>query len=167
VPPSDSPLGRIRALFCAVEDALLVLLLAAMIGLAATQIALRNLFDTGIAWGDPLLRITVMWVGLLGAMVATRENDHIHIDLLTRRLSGRAAAAANAAAALFTGVVCAVLAWHGARFVMLDFNTGTTAFAAVPAWVPELMIPIGFGVMALRFLATGVSEVMRAARVQP
>jgi TRAP-type C4-dicarboxylate transport system permease small subunit len=54
-----------------VEDALLVLLLAAMVGLAATQIILRNLFDGAILWADPMLRVSVLWVGMIGAMVAT------------------------------------------------------------------------------------------------
>lgn len=164
VPSSNSHLERIAALFCTVEDALLVLLLAGMIGLAATQIALRNVFDTGIAWSDPLLRVTVMWVGLLGAMVATRQNEHISIDILTRHLSGRAAPAARAVSALFAGVVCATLSWHGARFVRLDWEAGTIAFAEVPAWLCELIIPIGFGVMAMRFLAGGLSDAFRGAR---
>ena len=33
-----------------------------------------------------LIRILVLWVGLVGAMVASREDDHIHIDLLERYL---------------------------------------------------------------------------------
>ena len=60
-------------MLAAVEDGILVSLLAAMIGLAGTQIVLRNLWDTSIGWGDPLLRVTVMRVGLLGAMAANRR----------------------------------------------------------------------------------------------
>ncbi len=66
------------------EDALLVLLLSTMIVLASTQILLRNLFDSGFVWIDPLLRVLVLWLGLIGATVATRNNRHIRIDLLTR-----------------------------------------------------------------------------------
>ena len=56
------------------EDALLVILLTAMIVLACTQILLRNFFDSGIVWIDPLLRVMVLWLGLVGATVATRHN---------------------------------------------------------------------------------------------
>ncbi|MBK6758569.1 MAG: hypothetical protein IPG70_13625 [Moraxellaceae bacterium] len=52
------------------EDSILVALLLAMIVLAVTQIALRNGFDTGITWADALLRVMVLWIALLGAMVA-------------------------------------------------------------------------------------------------
>ena len=67
-----------------VEDALLVVLLSAMILLASTQILLRNFFDSGFVWIDPILRVMVLWLGLIGATVATRYNKHIRIDLLSR-----------------------------------------------------------------------------------
>ena len=85
-------LERLGGMLAAIEDGLLVLLLAAMIGLAGTQILLRNVLDTGLGWGDPLLRVTVMWIGLLGAMAASRDDNHITIDLVSRILKGRAAA---------------------------------------------------------------------------
>jgi TRAP-type C4-dicarboxylate transport system permease small subunit len=66
------------------EDALLVVLLSTMIVLAGTQIILRNFLDSGFVWIDPLLRVLVLWLGLLGATVATRNNKHIRIDLLSK-----------------------------------------------------------------------------------
>ena len=66
------------------EDGLLALLLTLMIVLAGTQILMRNLFDSGFVWIDPLLRALVLWVGLVGATVATRHNKHIRIDLLSQ-----------------------------------------------------------------------------------
>jgi len=56
----------------AAEDVLLVVLLAVMIGLAAWQIVARNMLDTAIIWGDPLLRTLVLWVGFLGAVAAVK-----------------------------------------------------------------------------------------------
>jgi TRAP-type C4-dicarboxylate transport system permease small subunit len=135
------------------EDGLLVVLLAAMIALAGAQILLRNLADTGIAWGDPLLRVLVLWVGLMGAMAATRDHNHIAVDVLSRLLPPRSRDAVRAATDLFAALVCAVLAYHGGRLVALDLRDGTRAFAGVPAWVCELIIPLAFAAMALRFLA--------------
>ena len=36
------------------EDGVLALLLASMIAIAAYQVVARNLFDTGLMWGDAL-----------------------------------------------------------------------------------------------------------------
>ena len=44
------------------EQILIAALLTAMILIAFSQIVLRNFFDTGIAWGDALVRYLVVWV---------------------------------------------------------------------------------------------------------
>ena len=134
------------------EDAVLALLLSVMILLASAQIILRNLFDTGIAWGDPLLRVMVLWLGLLGALAASRKNKHISIDVLPRILSQRGKKGVAVITSLFTAAVCAIVAWHAARFVALDYEARSIAFAGVPAWVAEIIIPFAFGLIALRYL---------------
>ncbi|GAB4295885.1 MAG: TRAP transporter small permease [Thiohalomonadaceae bacterium] len=139
-----------------VEDVLVVVLVLAMILLAAGQILLRNFWGVGIVWADPLLRVMVLWVGLLGAMAATRHNNHITVDVLSRFLSPRLKRISQWLTGLFASGVCAVLAWHGARFVAMEYDTGTLVFAGMPAWCCELIIPLGFGVMALRFFLVTV-----------
>ncbi len=51
------------------EDALLVLILTAMIFLATIQIFLRNFLDMGFIWGDEMLRMLVLWLAVAGALV--------------------------------------------------------------------------------------------------
>lgn len=123
-----------------------------MIVLAGLQILLRNVWDTAIVWNDPLLRVAVLWVGLLGAMVATRQDRHIRIDVLTRYGSATVKRLSRLLTELFSALICALLAYHGWRFMLFDREAGIVAFAAVPVWVCEAIIPFGFGVMALRFL---------------
>lgn len=133
------------------EDAILVVLLSAMIGLSVAQILLRNLFDSGLPWADPLLRLLVLWVALAGALAATRENRHIRIDLLSRFLSGTMNRVADRLASVFTAGICALLAWQGGRLVWFEYLDGTRVGAGIPAWTAQLVIPLGFGLMALRF----------------
>lgn len=148
--------GRIIHGVRLVEDVLVVALVLAMILLAAGQILLRNFWGVGVVWADPLLRVMVLWVGLLGAMAATRHNNHITVDVLSRFLSPRLKRIGQWLTGLFASAVCAVLAWHGARFVAMEYEAGTLVFAGMPAWCCELIIPLGFGVMALRFLVVTV-----------
>lgn len=160
-------LERVRSTLAAVEDGILVFLLSAMIALAGTQIILRNLWDTSIGWGDPLLRITVMWIGLLGAMAASRDDNHITIDLVSRLVKGRTEAVTRIITGLVGTVVCLMLTWHGMRFVLFEREDQAIAFASVPAWWCELIIPIAFGVMALRFLTGVLGQLVPAIRGEP
>jgi len=165
--PTDRWPGRLARLIAHVEDGFLVALLAAMIGFAATQILLRNVFDSGITWAEPLVRLLVLWVGLAGAIVATRQNDLIAINLLLRFLSERQRVLARVFTNLFTFAVSAVVAYHAGRFVLGERAAGTLAFAAVPAWVGELILPLGFGAIALRCLVAAVLQVRGAPERGP
>ena len=134
------------------EDALLVGLLTTMIVLAAVQILLRNLFDSGFVWIDPALRVLVLWLGLVGATVATRNNKHIIIDLLTRYLEGRWQYLLQAVVEQISAWTCLVIAVHGFDWVRLDFIDGLVAFAGIPAWLLEVVVPLSFALIGLRYL---------------
>lgn len=128
-----------------------MLLLGGLVGLAGAQILLRNLFAAGLPWADPLLRLMVLWLGLAGALAATRENRHIRIDVLPRFLPDRLRAAADRLTSLFTALICGIITWHGTRLVWMEYEDGTRVAAGIPAWAAELIIPVSFGLMALRF----------------
>ncbi|MCG6862459.1 MAG: TRAP transporter small permease, partial [Chromatiaceae bacterium] len=125
---------------------------------------MRNLFDAGLPWADPLLRLMVLWLALAGALAATRERRHIHIDLLSRFLPQGLAAWTERLTATFTAIVCALLAWHGGRLVWLEYQDGTVIAPGVAAWIAELIIPLGFGFMALRFALRALSALPTAKR---
>jgi TRAP-type C4-dicarboxylate transport system permease small subunit len=148
-------LTRLLWLLSWIEDALVVGLLAGMITLAGAQILLRNLFGTGLDWADPLLRTMVLWLGLLGAVVAAREDRHIRIEVLPRLLPARARRLLRVATDWFAGGVCLLLAYFGGRFVAMDYAYGVPAVGVIDAWILELIIPVAFALMAFRFLLGG------------
>ena len=79
------------------EDAILVLILTAMIFLASAQIFLRNFLDMGFIWGDEMLRMLVLWLAVAGAVSASRTDKHISIDVLNRFLPPRVSLAVKIA----------------------------------------------------------------------
>jgi len=135
-----------------VESGLLVLLLSSMILLAAYQVIARNFFDTGILWGDSLVRVLVLWVTFIGATIASRNDEHIRIDLLTRFTGERSSLWLDRFRSLFTAFIAGVFAWYSFEFVRLDYEDGIIAFASVPAWVCEIVMPIGAALICLRYL---------------
>lgn len=144
--------SRLQTLLLWIEESILIVLMSAMILLSSTQILLRNAWDSGIAWGDPVLRILVLWVGLLGAMLATRYNKHIRIDILSRYLPRNWKRFSDSLTDLFSAIICGILAWHSGRFVHYEWMDGTEVFTGFPSWIAEVILPFGFGVIALRFL---------------
>ncbi len=159
--PPAAPLSRVARVVATVESGLLVLTLAAVLALAVTQIALRNLLDTGLVWADPLVRVLVLWVGMIGAVAASRDDRQITVDVLSRFMNERTKRWARLVTDLFTALVAGVLAWHSGRLILEERAGGAVAFAQVPVWVCELVLPLAFGLIAARYLA------LFAARLRP
>ena len=91
-------------------------------------------------------------MGFLGAALAAREGKLIALATATfipagsaRRLTGIFAVAVGAA-------VSTMLARGGVELVLLDKESGTMIAAGVPVWVAQLVLPISFGLIALRLV---------------
>lgn len=132
-----------------VETALIAILVLAMVLLAGAQIVLRNAFETGFAWADPLLRAMVLWAAMLGAIAAARDDKHIGLDLLTHFLHGPRKLVVRSVALMFAAGICWKMSWYGFQLVQLDYGGGTP-IAGIPAWVVESILPVGFALLALR-----------------
>lgn len=141
----------IVSLFHKIEDTILITLLLVMILLAVLQIGLRNFFDSGILWGDAMVRVLVLWIGLVGAMIASRKNHHISIDMISKFLPDKIKRFSDLLILLFTALICSIMTWYSFAFVSMEKQDGMIAFAEVPAWVCESIIPFAFGVISLRY----------------
>ena len=140
-----------------IEDWFLIILLAVMVVLAVVQIFYRNVFEMGLIWADPMLRTMVLWVALAGSVIATRTDDHIRIDFFTRYLPKSFIAYTQRLVFIFSASVCLLISWHGLRFVMDEYEVGTTVFLDIPTWVTASIIPLGFALMAFRYFLLFIS----------
>ena len=154
-------LDKINSYLEKAESILLVIILSVMVLLAFLQVLLRNFFDQGILWADIFLRHLVLWVGFIGASLATKEEKHISIDLLTRFLSKRNQHIARLITNLFAFIICLILANAGWTFVQYEKSGGTILFSNIQAWYFQIIIPFGFLLMAFRFLLLSLSYLQR------
>lgn len=133
------------------EDALLALLLGGLLVVAVLQIVLRLGFDSGFSWAEPVSRMGVLWLALLGALGAARSHRHIAIDALPRLFAPFWRRAAWVVSRLATATVCALLAWYGWGMVVLEMEFPADFIPGVPSWWPMLLLPGGFALLSLRF----------------
>ncbi len=149
-------------LLTALVWALLILTFSLMLGLAATQVILREFFHTGILWGDVAARHLVIWVGFFGAYLATRSDKHFHIDVLTRYLRPRARVWFAAFSDFFAAVICYFLIRASWTFVTVGMDPDATLFLHIPQSSVAMIVPCGFGLMMLQFLLRTAENVHRA-----
>jgi TRAP-type C4-dicarboxylate transport system permease small subunit len=151
-PERDAP-GRAERFGRWVENLLLGLVLALMIGLAASQVVLRGVLGGGVAWADEALRLLVLWAAMLGAVAASRDNVHLRIDLLSRFLPAGWRRLTAVLVDLFAAGISGILAWHSWRFVAESREFGDLVLGQWPAWAFQAILPVAFILIAYRYLA--------------
>jgi len=134
------------------EDSLVIFFLSSILIIAILQIILRNVFDSGLIWGDSLLSILVLWLGLSGSIVASRQNKHINIDVFSSYLPEIYKLYIKKAGSVFTALVCLCISYYSFIFIYSEYELNEYAFSQVPVWVTESIIPLAFFAMAIRYI---------------
>jgi TRAP-type C4-dicarboxylate transport system permease small subunit len=71
-------------------EMLMALMFGGMIALVLFNVILRYFFNSGITWSEELARFLFFWLIFLGAIGAMRDNSHLGVDTVIKRLSPRA-----------------------------------------------------------------------------
>jgi C4-dicarboxylate transporter, DctQ subunit len=145
-------LKAIDSIFNKIEGAILIFLLLVMLFMAFGQVVLRNISSGGFVWGDILLRHLVLWLGFLGAALATSGERHLNIDALTRYLPERLKGAVAALSNVFAAAVCFLLFRASIPIIEFEITHNNTVFADIPSWYAQIIIPVGFGLLTFHFI---------------
>ena len=148
---------RLAAVLRWIGNALLVTLFLTMLLVAAMQVIARE-FGLGFYWGDDLVRMAVLWVTMVGAVVAIGDSKHIRIDLIDRLFSDLARRIAWVFSCLATAVICAIFGYYSLDMVGWDYVDGTPGVGQAPAWIFETVIPGSAFLMTLRFTLQAFSK---------
>lgn len=136
------------------ESAVLVALFLTLLLVAVAQVLLRNIGELsfGLSWGDELMSMAVLWITLVGAMIAVRENGHIRVDIADRILPPRWSKPTSIVANLCASVVCFVITIFATENVWLEYTQpSATGIWVLPLWVLVAIFPFAFFVMGVRF----------------
>jgi len=133
-------------------------LLALMTLLTSLQVLLRYVFNTGLVWSLEATTYSFAWLVLLGMSYCVRTRTHIAVDLLVKQFNERS----RKLLGLLAIAVClaySVLMLHGSSmFVQQLYTLGNEArdlpFAR---WLLSIMLPLGFALLAWRFVQLGLS----------
>ncbi len=152
------------ALTRAEEAAIGVLLLVASFVLFANVVA-RYGFNHGFPWAEELTRYAIVWMVFIGASLAASRGAHISVDVLWRLVGDRPA---RRILAIGVDLLCVLLS-----LAMVVFGWDLVAQARefgqvtpslqVPLWAVQLAVPVGGGLMALRFGQRLVAELVGRA----
>ncbi len=155
-----------------IEEYSLVIIFALMIIIAASQIVLRistqiidalkiNFKMPVITWFDAFIKYSVLWIGLIAAGVATRAKKHINIDIIGRFAKGRLKNFIFYLTNFLSAVICIILSITSVFFIVKIQipSQDPSPFLNIPKWILLLILPIGFGIIGLRFFFQSIVNI--------
>jgi len=144
-------LTKLRLIIEKCATTLAVVLMLSLAFMAFVQVILRNLFAFGLNIVDELMRNGVLWIAFTGAILTTLHSKHISVDILPRLLKGQARSILNWILNLIAGLICLILSWFSIQFIRLEISMRSLISGVIPAWIIEIILPVGFFLLALTF----------------
>lgn len=151
------------------DEAIAGLMLFACFAIVCVEVISRSYLGIAISWSEELSRYLIIVSTYFGA-AAVRSRDHIRVELLIDFLPPKARRLLEMVVTLACALYCATVAVAACQWVGDTVNLGLVSAESslvIPIWVFQLSVPIGFGIMALRFLAQAYMLVRGHAPVQP
>ena len=149
--PARGPGGRLRWLWQA-ENLLVALALAVLMLLPLIEIVGRKFFHGGLNGGAALQQHLVLIIGLLGGMFAARDRRLLSLSTLTNFLTGRWQTFARVFSSAFAAGITVFLCLAALQLVQSEKGGGKILAYGIPIWTIQGIMPLGFGVIALRLL---------------
>jgi tripartite ATP-independent transporter DctM subunit len=146
---AHEPHGARRA--TRLESTIVALLLLAMVLLPAAETVGRRLFGTGVPGSAVLVQHLTLWIGFLGALLATATGNHLALSTAEIIPAGWPRRAAAILRRSVSTAVCALLAYASFKLVESDSITSRQILPGVPIWWSEVVMPVASAAMAIRF----------------
>jgi tripartite ATP-independent transporter DctM subunit len=140
-----------RRVFRNGENLVVVLALAVMALLPVLEVCLRP-FRTGIPASTSMVQHLVLAVGMLGGALAARENRLLALSVATHWFKGGWLTFARVFSYGFAAAITALLTVASWEFVRSQKELGKEFAYGIPTWVVQLLIVIGFALVALRLV---------------
>ena len=126
--------------------------LARNIDIDAAKGFLNSIVGASI-WTEELSRYMFIWISYLAVPLALMARSSIRVDMVFKLLPERVRNAGWVAIDCFMLVLVGAFAWMGFGYTQMQLeNTQLTPAMGIPYYVPYAILPIGFGLMALRTL---------------
>lgn len=143
-------------------EALLVVLLAAMVVMVFGNVVLRYGFNSDIGVSEELSRYCLVWLTFIGAVVTFREHSHLGVETLVSRFGPGGRRIAMALSDLIV-VACCVLFFWG-TFQQAEVNRSNvapvTGLSMIWVYGVGYFTSIGIGLLVLsRLVRLGLGQV--------
>lgn len=134
------------------EEGAITFLMVAMTLITFIQVIARYVFNYNFVWSLELTGVMFAWLIFIGMSYGVRVGAHIGVDALVKTFGVKGARIAGTIAAALCVAYALLVTWGGYQYVQRMYEVGILMQdMPVPTWMPRVILPLGFILLALRF----------------
>jgi TRAP-type C4-dicarboxylate transport system permease small subunit len=111
-----------------------VVMILFMTAVVLVHVFFRYFLDQPLTWGEELARLIMVWAGLLGIGIALKDQEHVGIEMFTRKLSGKALAWCNLSSRILIITFLGLVFIWGVNVTIESYSTYLPALGISWAW---------------------------------
>jgi tripartite ATP-independent transporter DctM subunit len=134
------------------EDVVLAITLGAMMVLPILEIVLRKILSQGLSNEPAIVQHLTLVAGMIGGAIAARDGRLLALGSVESMIKPAWRPAAKFMSRVVAGTVAALLCWASIKFVLSERASASTLAYGIPVWVVQLVLPVGFALVAWRIL---------------
>ncbi|MDY8110188.1 TRAP transporter small permease [Fulvimarina sp. 2208YS6-2-32] len=148
-----------RFLLDEAEKLVCAVIFLAMTALGFANVVVRYLTNYSFAATQELLLDGFLLLTVFGAAIAARRGEHLAVTIFTDVLPASARRIAVAISAALSVLLLALSAWFTMDLVRNQMASGITSSGMqIPEWYVSTGLPVGFALIAVRLIQTGIAE---------
>ena len=144
----------------AIENAIVIVTSVIMLTLTFCNVVSRYFLHASLSFTDEIVTGLFVIASLAGASIAIRKGAHVGLDFVTSFFPEKLQKACLILGAVLGLVFCVVLCKLGIDMVLQEIAMKQiTETMKWPAWIFGSTVPVGAGLLAIRYLITIVDDV--------
>ena len=128
--------------------AVLVILLLSMIGVLVAHIWFRYVLNNSLTWSEELMKILLVWFGMLSVSVLAVRREHVAIVVFKEHMPKKTSAFLTKFSQILTVVICIVMVVVGFQYMITSGMRLTPALRISYGWA-YAAIPVSFILVTL------------------
>jgi len=146
----DKLIGKLSLMAIAIAAVALAVIATSVIW----EVFARSIFQRPTIWAMEISTYSITIAGFLSAAYVLRQNGHLEINLITQLMSKRTVHLLGIFTDFLAFLFCLIVVIYGTQLVEISYLIGSVSVSElrVDLWIPQLAVPVGFGLLGLEFI---------------
>ena len=145
------------------EDHFCAAILLVMLILTFVNVVARKLLNGSMPFVEELTTCGLMILSIIGAATAAKRGAHLGLSLITDLLPVKAQRYAVLVGDLLAAAFSGIIVYYGCLMVQNEYiNQLKTAGMSWPEWLFGMWLPIGGGILVIRYIQLAVKNFKEA-----